>query len=302
MNGDDVASSPTNSRFQDASIPVMVCWRTEPVPTLHIKLLGEFRLIYDKKLVPDVDKSRLQSLLTYLLLHRTAPQSRQHLAFLFWPDSAETQARSNLRRELYNLRRALPHADQYLSIDTRTIGWRSDAPFILDVADFEALLAQADEGLETDRQIVLEQAVALYTGQLLPGCYEEWLLSERERLEQLFIEALEQLLVRLADQGAYSNAIGYGRRLLRHDPLHERTYCRLIDLYAQRGDRARALRMYHDCVTVLERELGVETGQEIQEAYFRLTHQKALSATPDRPATPRQQRLDLHSRCWPYTG
>ena len=47
-------------------------------------------------------------LLAYLLLHRSAPQSRQHIAFLHWPDSPESTARSNLRWLLKELRAALP--------------------------------------------------------------------------------------------------------------------------------------------------------------------------------------------------
>ncbi len=40
---------------------------------------------------------RAESLLAFLLLHRDAPQPRQRLAFLVWPDSGEEQARTNLR-------------------------------------------------------------------------------------------------------------------------------------------------------------------------------------------------------------
>jgi DNA-binding SARP family transcriptional activator len=64
-------------------------------PALNIRLLGEFSLEYDGTPVTGVRTQRLQSLLAYLLLHRDAPQSRAHLAFQFWPDSTEAQARSN---------------------------------------------------------------------------------------------------------------------------------------------------------------------------------------------------------------
>ena len=50
-------------------------------PTLHIHLLGEFRMLYGKAPVPGVDTPRLQSLLAYLVMHRDVPQSRFHLAF-----------------------------------------------------------------------------------------------------------------------------------------------------------------------------------------------------------------------------
>src|SRR5512134_3398088 len=104
---------------------------------LHIRLLGEFRLDYGDTPVATVNTPRLQSLLAYLVLHRHAPQARAHLAFLMWPDSSEAQARTNLRQQFHLLRQALPEADHFLQADAQTLQWRPDAPFSLDVADFE---------------------------------------------------------------------------------------------------------------------------------------------------------------------
>ena len=56
---------------------------------LHIRLLGGFDLIYRDAPVVGVNTPRLQSLLAYLILHTGSPQSRQHVAFLFWPDSTD---------------------------------------------------------------------------------------------------------------------------------------------------------------------------------------------------------------------
>ena len=64
--------------------------------TLHIQLLGEFCLSVDDRPLTSVKTLRLQSLLAYLLVHRDAPQARRHVAFLFWPYSTESQARSFL--------------------------------------------------------------------------------------------------------------------------------------------------------------------------------------------------------------
>jgi DNA-binding SARP family transcriptional activator len=87
---------------------------------MHIGLLGGFRLAYGDAPVT-LRSSRLQSLLAYILLHRHAPLSRQHLSFLFWPDSSEPQARNNLRNLLYRLRRNLPQIDRFLQDDAQTI-------------------------------------------------------------------------------------------------------------------------------------------------------------------------------------
>src|SRR6266545_7296698 len=136
------------------------------MPELHIQLLGEFRLTSDDALVSTVNAPRLQALLAYLVLHRHAPQPRQHLAFLLWPDTSEAQARTNLRQLLHALKQTLPAADQFVHADTQTLQWRSDAPFHLDVAEFEAAVAQADAAEQQgDAQalcVALEQAIAVY--------------------------------------------------------------------------------------------------------------------------------------------
>src|SRR5690348_3022166 len=155
-------------------------------PTLHIRLLGDFSLIYDEQQVTSLNTLRLQSLLAYLVLHRDVPRQRQHLAFLFWPDTTEAQARNNLRQLLHQLRRAFPRVAHYLSADTHTLHWRSVTPFQLDVAEFEQALTLADAATRQHDQhvlqVALEQADSLYRGDLLPSCYDEWILPERERL------------------------------------------------------------------------------------------------------------------------
>ena len=106
-------------------------------PILQVRLLGTFELRYGDEAVTSVDSARVQSLLAYLLLNGSAPQLRQHVASLFWPDSTEAQARGNLRKVLLLLRRALPDADDSLHVTAKTLQWRADAPVELDVDRFE---------------------------------------------------------------------------------------------------------------------------------------------------------------------
>jgi predicted ATPase/DNA-binding SARP family transcriptional activator len=236
------------------------------VPTLRIRLFGELDLRHGEEALPPLESARAESLLTYLLLHREAPQPRQRLAFLLWPDSTEPQARTNLRHVLHNLRRALPDPDRFLEATPRTLRWRADAPYWLDVAAFEAAVARAETAADATLP-ALREAVELYGGDVLEGCYDEWLLGERERLRQRYLDALERLTSLLEARGQHAEAIRYAERLLRHDPLHEETYRLLMRLHDARGDRARALRVYHLCAATLERELGVEPAAPTREAY-----------------------------------
>src|SRR5438128_5731300 len=154
------------------------------MPTLHIRLLGDFSLLYSDQEVTSLNTTRLRSLFAYLVLHRDVPQQRQHLAFLFWPDTTEAQARNNLRQLLHQLRQALPAVEHFLSADTHMLHWHPVTPFHLDVAEFEHTLNLADAAMRRNDQrglqAALEQADSLYRGALLPGCYDERILSEPE--------------------------------------------------------------------------------------------------------------------------
>jgi DNA-binding SARP family transcriptional activator len=85
--------------------------------TLEIRLLGDFSLKHDGVELYDVHRIRLRSFLAYLAIHTTAPLLRQQVAFAFWPDSSEGQARNNLRKSLYDLRQALTLTESFLHID-----------------------------------------------------------------------------------------------------------------------------------------------------------------------------------------
>jgi DNA-binding SARP family transcriptional activator len=236
---------------------------TERSQPLNVRVLGGFDLRLGKTPLAPLESARAESLLAYLLLHREAAQPRQRLAFLLWPDSTEPQARTNLRHVLHTLRGALPAPERFIDVTPRTVRWRPDAPFRLDVADFDEALARAQD----DDVEALREAVEAYTGDLLEGSYDEWLLEERERLRQCYLDALDRLARGLAERGEPVRAIVYAERLLRDDPLREQSYRLLMRMHDERGDRARALRVYHACAAALGRALGVEPSRATRELY-----------------------------------
>ena len=212
---------------------------------LQIRLLGGFRLDVGGVAVTALGAARVQSLLAYLLLHRDAPQRRQRIAFLFWPDSSETQARTNLRQLLHYLRRDLPGAEAFLQVDAKMVKWCWEAPLSLDVADFEAALSRAEHAADSAARVAyLAKAVSHYGGELLPGCYDDWLVPKRERLRGQFLAALETLTHLCEEARDYPAALRYTERLLQSDPLRESAYRQTMRLYALSGDRAKALHVY----------------------------------------------------------
>ncbi len=238
---------------------------------LHIHLLGGFRIESNGGPLNAFRSPRLQSLLSYLLLHRNAPQMRQHVAFLFWPDTNEKQAHTNLRNLIHLLRDALPNPDCYLDSSFTTIQWRHESPCFLDVAEFEAALARSrSTHLPGDRTESLQAAVSLYAGDLLPHLYDDWLAPERARLQENAIAGCNQWIECLVAAGNPTGAIAAARRLVRLDPLDEASHLTLMRLLVENGDRAGALRVYHACASILERELDATPSQETHALYAAL--------------------------------
>ena len=248
---------------------------------LVIKLLGQFRVRAGDATIT-FESARAESLLALLVLHQDRPLSRQEAAYQLWPDSAPAQALTNFRHVLHKLRHGLPEFERYVEVTPRIVCWRAEAACVVDVRQFE----------DAVRRGSWFEVVDMYDGDLLPGYAGEWIDVARARLREEFLGALEHAISVGEGSNDVSAAICCGERLRREEPLREQTYLSLMRLYDSRGDRALAVCVYHECVTILERELGVVPAAATRAAY------DALLARDDVPARPptRLGRLPLVGR------
>ncbi len=254
---------------------------------LTVRLLGQSSVRLAGTDLPGFESSRLQLLLARLLVGGPIPQSRQHVAFSLWPDSTDVQARTNLRHLLHHLRNALPEPDRYLELSRTTIQWRADSAAWVDVEAFQEAVRQAKDA-ESDRlaRRWLKTAADAYGGDLLPGSYDDWVLAERERLRSSAVTVLDQLAGASEDDGDLDGAMQSAQALVRLDPTHEPSYRRLMRLYGAAGDRARSLRVFHECVRALDRAAGVSPSSATQAVYRSL-----LEASPALTLTAAAPRL-----------
>src|SRR6266704_1106573 len=174
---------------------------------LEISLLGEQRVAMDGSVVVALGAPRSMALLGFLLVHRDAPQRREHIAAQFWPDSTDAQARTNLRRELHSMRAGFPQVDHWLAADGGTLLWRLSQDCQLDVAAFEAAADAASKaraaGDEAGFHQAAAEAVRLYRGELMPALYDDWVMPERDRLHRSCLTLLDQLITLDRDAGAF---------------------------------------------------------------------------------------------------
>src|SRR5690242_20977577 len=119
-------------------------------------LFGSLELERDGQPLPRFASRKSGELFAYLALNRKAAHTREHLAGMFWGESAEERARHTLNTTLWRINRVLEppqsaagggtHA--YLRVSPQHIGFNSASGVWLDVAEFESrcqLAEQTDE-------------------------------------------------------------------------------------------------------------------------------------------------------------
>src|SRR5262249_33517532 len=92
-------------------------------------------------------------------------------------------------------------------------------------------------------------------------------------------EVLSRLSALLERAGDYSEAIRHTTRLVSLDPLRESSYQALMRLHARNNDRSSALRIYHQCMRTLQRELGISPSKATQDLFT----QAMKSEQPEHP-------------------
>lgn len=227
---------------------------------LKLLLFGSPQIIRDGEPV-HVRRRRGLALIIYLAVTQR-PHSREALANLIWSEHDQKDAFANLRRELTRLRKDL--GEGVIAADRKQIWLEETAVIWVDSLAFEHHLATNELG----------EAVALAIGDFLVGfsvpdalVFEDWVLFERERLQEQLSHALSQLILNTLSQAAatadaVTAAILYAKRWLDLDPFHEAAHRALMQLYALNNQRTAALNQYEKCVQLLAEELGVEPEEE----------------------------------------
>jgi DNA-binding SARP family transcriptional activator len=245
---------------------------------LQFRLFGKFAASDGSDTLKGLEATKDQELLSYLLIHRTQHHSRETLAGLLWSENSTERSKKYLRQALWHLQAVFESgsaADEkiilvehdWLKLNSANRPW-------CDVAEFEEAFA-ASEGIAGNQlddalACTLKHAVTLYRDDLLVGWYHDWILFERERLQNRYLIMLDKLLGYACQRCEHEAGQTYGEMILRHDPAHERTHRQLMGLYYAVGDRTAALRQYDRCVAALKQELGIAPERRTNGLYQRI--------------------------------
>ena len=227
----------------------------------HVQTLGALRVDAGHGLQP-LAREGPRRLLAFLVLNRAVPVSRERLVDVLWPEAPIAQGRRRLADAVYQLRRALPPGALQVSGDL--LGLRADL-----AVDCWAFNDLADGSLSS-----LRAAVTMYTGDLLPEIYDDWVHGPRAAAQERLLHCLE----RLAEaEAAGDEAAALYRQLIARDPLRETAHVGLMRALARAGRLSEALEAFSSLERLLDDELGLPPGDTASALAARLREQLAAA-------------------------
>jgi DNA-binding SARP family transcriptional activator len=218
---------------------------------IHISLLGSFRLSRAGLAIPlPIQCQRLLA-----LLGLTNRMSRSTTSYMLRPDASEQHAMGSLRSAIWRLNRACPGAlqstrdcldlTQSVTVDVRQL------------TDVVRQILRQPEDLAAK-----ELAHGALSTELLPGWYDDWILTERERLRQLRLRALEACAENLLERAHYALALEVAQAAVRSEPLRESAHRLTLRILLAQGNRAEAVRQFDLFRRLLAAEIGLEPCQQ----------------------------------------
>jgi DNA-binding SARP family transcriptional activator len=196
-----------------------------------------------------------QRLVAFLALHGR-PALRSYVAGTLWLETTEERAHANLRSTLWRL-----HRCNHELVEVRGQQLRLGGGVRVDVTETTTLARQALDETAGDG---VELSPELFTGDLLPDWYEDWVLIEREQFRQLRLRALDALCERLTRAGRLGEALEAGLAALAGEPLRESAHRAVVRVHLAEGNIGEAVRQYHVCRRLLQEQLGVEPSEQME--------------------------------------
>lgn len=190
-----------------------------------------------------------QRVLAFLAL-QLRPQTRSYVAATLWMNFEEERAGASLRSALWRINRC---GHPLVAADARALRLMPDV-----LVDVRVSSQSAKEVLRGQARGGGARVDDLTAGDLLPGWYDDWVVTEREHFRQLRLHALEKLCEQLTDEGRFGQAVEAGLAAVSGEPLRESAHRVLIRAHLQEGNRCEAIRQYEACRQVLRHELGID--------------------------------------------
>jgi LuxR family maltose regulon positive regulatory protein len=269
-----------NRNIADKALEIRQAIHRGELPQLRLQTLGGFRLWRGEAPVEEKEWEghQPQLLLKAIVAHGPQGVPKDVLMEDLWPEASPHLSEKNFKVNLHRLRKTLePVLDKtlgfsYVHLKASLV---SLDPELCQVDAYQFVsLCQQGEKAEQKGDLkgaisLYREAVALYGGDFFrEELYHPWVETKREELRERLLAVLFRLAKLYEDRGSLVKATDCYVKIVQTDPLAEAACRRLMQLYAQRGLRNAALRVYEECRKSLQEMLNTEP-EEVTTAIYR---------------------------------
>jgi DNA-binding SARP family transcriptional activator/class 3 adenylate cyclase len=245
---------------------------------MEFKVLGPLEVIGPGGRIK-IGSGLQRAILALLVLHVGETVSTDHLIDEVWGEDPPPSAQHAIGVHVSRLRRTLG-VD---CIESQPRGYRLRAEgSVIDLGRFEGLIAEASRAFAVGNPQAAADALAvgltLWRGPALGDLATTNVArADRARLDELRAVALERRIDAELACGRHLELVPDLRRLVGEMPLREVFHARLMLALYRSGRQAEALQVYHRAREILDRELGVDPGRELESLQRAvLDHDSAL--------------------------
>jgi len=243
--------------------------RSSPAAKAVISLLGPPAVVVARKRGRGL-RGATRELLCYLAL-RPGGAHRDQILDALWPDQTPEQARNRLWRAAADARAQL--GDSSLRRDGEQYQLNRNEVSV-DVDRLEQLLANLGGGSDANEQLpLLEQALALFSGEPLSGSDFPWAENEQRRLQGIRLDLFERCGRALLARGDSAGALSRAEEGLGSEPYNEKLARLAMQAEASLGLRRAVVHRYERLGEILGEELGLEPHVETRRLYRQLLGQ-----------------------------
>ncbi|MBL8134645.1 MAG: tetratricopeptide repeat protein [Anaerolineae bacterium] len=230
--------------------------------SLRVQTMGKEIFERDSTLVLATEWRSAAAREIFLYLLFEGARRREDICLEFWPDKSEDKARALFHATVHRARQAvgtnvIVHQDEVYGINPDVDLWSDAHVFERTVKE-----ARGKPLRELNTAELWRRAIGLYQGEFLPGLYSNWIEETRERLNDLYLEALITAGECAQMRADFSEAAKMFQQALKIDPLREEVHRSLMIAYRALGQKQKIKTHYEKVQRIFLEELGAEPAQE----------------------------------------
>lgn len=241
-------------------------------PKMIIRAFGKSEVRLNQRLITSADwQTQAARDLFLILLAHPEGMTREMVGSIFWPDISPEELKLRFKNTIYRVRHAA--GKQSIILQNDFYRFNRALAYEYDVEDFQKAIAQAQRAGGAKEKIdYYRAAIRLYKGPFLPDIEETWNLAERERLFQMYLEALLKVAELSFEGGQHQAALDYIHSALVADSCLEAAHRLAMRVHASMGNRAAIARQYERCRQALLAEINAQPSQQTRQLLDTLMH------------------------------